>query len=218
MPRVIERTVYRFHELSDKAKARARDHYREQGLHDQWWDYTFEGAVEVAKLLGIEIATRTVSLHNGKTREDPCIFFSGFYQQGSGAHFTGFYRSVSNPAKAVEEYAPQDLELKRIAEELALAQITARVTTSGSLSAKISSSGRGEGSWVMDFDVQIDSPDGQAELTDALERSITTPLRSFADWIYDQLETENDYLTSDEHIDEALLDGDNEFEESGALV
>ena len=32
------RTLYKFDELSDEAKEKARDWYREAGAGDQWWD------------------------------------------------------------------------------------------------------------------------------------------------------------------------------------
>jgi len=39
MPTEVNRLVYRFEELSDKAKERAREWYREGGLYDKWWDH-----------------------------------------------------------------------------------------------------------------------------------------------------------------------------------
>ena len=209
MPRVIERTVYRFHELSDKAKARARDHYRAQGVRDQWWDFVYEDAVRVANILGISITE--------KSGPSPAIYFSGFSSQGDGACFSGRYASKpgAETTENIRSECPQDEELHRIADALALLQVSARVQHGQRIEANITTSGSYCHSGTMNVDATYtegDSPD--PEIAEELQQLI----RDFADWIYARLEDEYDWLNSNEHIDEALLDGDNEFEESGALV
>lgn len=220
MPRVIERTVYRFHELSDKAKARARDHYREQGLQHDWWDYTYEQAVEAAGMLGIHIFTKPVKLVNGEDRQDPCIYFSGFSSQGDGASFEGRY-SPKPGSEAVDEIANEfvtDSELHRIAEQLALLQVSARIKHGRKLEAQVKLGGSGYcHSHMMDVTVYFDDDDADDPESSDVEQ-LTQLMRDFADWIYSQLEAEHDYLTSDEYIDENLLDGDNEFDELGTLI
>ena len=47
---------------------------------------------------------------------------------------------------------------------------------------------------------------------------MTRLMRSFADWIYKQLEDEDDWLNSDECIDERLNESDDEFDEDGSVV
>ena len=209
MPRVIERTVYRFHELSDKAKARARDPYRAQGLRDQWWDFVYEDAVRVANILGISITE--------KSGPSPAIYFSGFSSQGDGACFQGGYtpKPGNETTEGIRSECPQDEELHRIADALALLQVSARVQHGQRIEANITTSGSYCHSGTMNVDATYtegDSPD--PEIAEELQQLI----RDFADWIYARLEDEYDWLNSNEHIDEALLDGDNEFEESGALV
>lgn len=209
MPRVIERTVYRFHELSDKAKARARDHYREQGLHDQWWDFVYEDAVRVAGILGISITE--------KSGPSLAIYFSGFSSQGDGACFQGGYtpKPGTETTEGIRSECPQDEELHRIADALALLQVSARVQHGQRIEANITTSGSYCHSGTMNVDATYtegDSPD--PEIAEELQQL----MRDFADWIYARLEDEYDYLNSNEYIDEALLDGDNEFEESGELV
>jgi len=209
MPRVIERTVYRFHELSDKAKARARDHYRAQGVRDQWWDFVYEDAVRVANILGISITE--------KSGPSPAIYFSGFSSQGDGACFQGGYtpKPGNETTEGIRSECPQDEELHRIADALALLQVSARVQHGQRIEANITTSGSYCHSGTMNVDATYtegDSPD--PEIAEELQQLI----RDFADWIYARLEDEYDWLNSNEHIDEALLDGDNEFEESGELV
>jgi hypothetical protein len=52
MPRTMETMVFHFDELSDKAKEKARDWYREGALDHDWWDSVYEDAAEIAKLTG----------------------------------------------------------------------------------------------------------------------------------------------------------------------
>jgi hypothetical protein len=209
---VIERTVYRFHELSDKAKARARDHYREQGLHDQWWDFVYEDAVRVAGILGISITE--------KSGPSPAIYFSGFSSQGDGASFQGGYtpKPGNETTEGIRNECPEDKELHRIADALALLQVSTRVQHGLHVEASITTSGSYCHSGTMNVDVTyVEWTDGESPDL-AVHEELTQLMRDFADWIYNQLETEYDWLTSDEHIDETLLDGDNEFKESGELV
>ena len=84
MPEVICTTVYQFPELSEAAKEKARSWYRDLGPHDDWWDAVYEDFERVCEILGIRLKTRTVRLVGGRTREDPCIWFSGFWSQGDG--------------------------------------------------------------------------------------------------------------------------------------
>ena len=52
----------------------------------------------------------------------------------------------------------------------------------------------------------------------AAEEDIRDLLRSFADWIYKQLETEYNYLMSNEQIDESLEINGYEFNAEGRPV
>lgn len=45
--KIIQTTVYTFDELSDKAKEKARDWYREGALDYDWWDSVYEDAANI---------------------------------------------------------------------------------------------------------------------------------------------------------------------------
>lgn len=64
----------KYRELSDSAKERARQHYIEHWIHDDWYDYIYEEAIENGKPLGLNINN---------------IFFTGFWSQGDGASWEG---------------------------------------------------------------------------------------------------------------------------------
>ena len=78
MPRIIETTVFTIDELSDAAKENARIWYRDQGLHDEWYDFVYEDFETICRILGVTLATSPVRLYGGGTREKPQIFWTGF--------------------------------------------------------------------------------------------------------------------------------------------
>ena len=88
---VICTTVYQFPELSDAAKEKARNWYRELGPHDDWWEAVYEDFERVCEILGIRLKTTPVRLMGGGTRAKPCIWFSGFWSQGDGACFESYW-------------------------------------------------------------------------------------------------------------------------------
>lgn len=57
MPRKVESTVYKFEELSDRAKERARDWYRQGALDYEWWDSVYEDAKRIGlKITGFDVS------------------------------------------------------------------------------------------------------------------------------------------------------------------
>lgn len=61
MPKVIATTVYDFDELSDEAKEKAREWYRDGALDYEWWDYIFEDAARI----GLEIRSFDLDRRKG---------------------------------------------------------------------------------------------------------------------------------------------------------
>src|SRR5690606_10902815 len=103
--RIIETKVYQLHELSSEAQEKAIENLRnhEGYLDYKWWDSTYEDVKTIAALFGLEIDE---------------IYFSGFYSQGDGACFEGYYSYKKGGLKAVEGYAPTDMELYGIVKGL----------------------------------------------------------------------------------------------------
>lgn len=219
MPHVVERTVFEFAELSERAKERARERWRDGGQHDEWWKYIYEDAVAVAECLGICISTHGVKLHGGGTRQDPDIFFSGFCSQGDGACWFGRYVAKLDAVQAIQAYAPQDEELLRIARELVIVQMTSFLECGCYLEAKVTQGGTHYShSGTMNAEVTYAewSDDGIDEAPENTADTVTQLLRDFADWIYEQLEAENEYLNSDGCIDPQLAE--REFNEDGTII
>ena len=77
MPRVIEKFVYKYNELSEKAKERVREWYVSSGMDYDWYGFT----IDDLKSQGVE-----------KGLDVDEINFSGFYSQGSYASWNGSIR------------------------------------------------------------------------------------------------------------------------------
>ena len=210
--RTIETKVYKFDELNDEAKERARQWWREGGTDCELSELCFDDAVECAKIIGIDIDTKQVPRMDGRFNEHPKIYFSGFSSQGDGACFEGYYSHEKGSTKAIREHAPQDKELHAIADALAEAQKTALY----GLSARCKHSGHYYHSGCMSVDVtRIDAKGNDAGVTDNQDAMITQCMRDFADWIYSQLENEYEYRNRDEQVDESIRANEYEFEEDG---
>lgn len=210
MPQVIATTVYRLEELPEGAKGRARAWYREGGFHQYWYDAVYEDFQRIADILGIRLKTRTVRLVGGRTREDPCIWFSGFWSQGDGAAWEGSYSYRKSAAADLRAYAPKDQNLHRIAETLQAAQRQ----NFYQLRAEVSHRGSYYHAFTMAVSVTRDNP-AAAEVIGDAEVVVTEALRDLANWLYRQLEQEYDHLTSDEAVDEMLVANGYTFTEEG---
>ncbi len=210
MPEVIETTVYRLDELSDDAKNKARAWYREGGFDYDWYDAVYEDFQRIAKILGIRLKTRTVRLMGGGSRQEPCIWFRGFWSQGDGACWEGFYSYRKNATAEIRSYAPQDTTLHGIAD--ALQAIQRR--NFYQLRAEAGHRGHYCHEYCMAISVERDSPAHQDMTTDA-EEIVMEALRDLARWLYRQLEREYDYLSSDGAVDETITANDYTFTETG---
>lgn len=191
--------VLTFNELSEEAKDKARD-WLKSLLDSSDYECVIEDAKEVASLIGINITS---------------IYWSGA-GLGAGACFEGRYSYKKGSVKAVKAFAPQDETLHRIAKKLQdlqkkhFYQLCAKVTHSGRYSHEFSTS----------INVWRDIPSwggGQEIIVqDDVEDALKVTLRSFMRWIYSQLDKQNDYLHSDEAVDEAILANEYEFYEDGS--
>lgn len=202
----IEQTVFKFSELSDSAKETAREWWRRDQDFDL--DSTIDDAVTIGQLFGLDIRMETVRLMSGRTRQEPAVFWTGFWSQGDGASFEGAYAYSKGALDAVKSYAPQDSTLHAIVQRLQKVQ----ARNFYQLTATIDQSGHYVHEMTMRFDVSRNddkpvSDDDCEELSDCL--------RDFARWIYRALEAEYEYQTSDEVTDELIEANGCTFDEDG---
>lgn len=210
MSEVICTTVYRFPELSDAAKEKARSWYRERGIYDDWWDAVYEDFERVCEILGIRLKTLPVRLMGGRTRQKPCIWFSGFWSQGDGASFEGYWSHAKGAIHRIRAYAPKDETLHGIADRFQAIQRR----NFYQLSAEASHRGRYYHEYCMSVDVTRDSANWQPPTEDA-EEIVTEVFRDLARWLYRQLQAEYDHLTSDEAIEAGIIVNEYTFTDTG---
>lgn len=196
MPTVIETTVFTFDELTDAAKECAREWHRISNLDYDWWDCTYDDFSTICEILGVELATDPIRLMGGGTRQKPCIQFRGFWSQGDGASFEGRWRYAKGSVAKIKAYAPKDAELHDIAARLAAVQ----KRNFYQLYAIITQRGHYCHENTMQFDVRRDD----AEATADAEDIIAEAMRDLARWLYARLETEYEFLNSDEMVEESI--------------
>ena len=190
---IRQQEVFKFEDLEEDAKESAMNEYREGFLDYEWWECVCEDAKEIGKLMGIEIDN---------------IYFSGFCSQGDGACFEGDYEYKKGSVKAIKDYAPLDTELHQIAMDLAMIQRPAFY----GLTATVKQYGR---YFSTNIDVYKEWHD---YATINQEDAITETLRDYMHWIYKRLESEFDWLNSDEQIAESIEINEHLFLEDGTFI
>ena len=162
-------------------------------------DCVYDDLGRIFPILGVTLATTTVRLMGGGTRQKPCIRFSGFWSQGDGACFAGRYAYAARASRRIRDYAPQDTELHRIADVLQALQ----KLNFYQLTASFRQTGRYSHAYAMTFDVDRDGPAGQS-IVGRTDDDLVTALRDLAHWLYRALEREYEFQTSDETVDEGM--------------
>lgn len=204
--------VYTYNELDDDAKEKAREWYAHLVFDDSCdWGFVYEDAERMGAMMGIEIDRRSWTNTSGYKGSEPCIYFSGFSSQGDGACFEGSYRYKKGAVAAIKAEC-NDKELIRIATELQAIQRKNFYR----LYATCKHTGAYYHSCSMSVDVE-DSENQYRDLGDA-EGEVRQLMRDFADWIYERLNDEYDYQTSDEAVEESILANEYEFYQSGERV
>ncbi|MBC7198091.1 MAG: antitoxin of toxin-antitoxin stability system [Pseudomonas balearica] len=204
MPALKQYLTYTFDELPEAAKEKAREWYRDGQLDYDWWDSVYDDADKIASIIGIDI--------DRKGKHTPAIYFSGFWSQGDGACFEGSYRYKKGWRSALlHEFGPGDT----LNELLSIGQSLQEIQSNQfyKLEATCRHSGHYQHSGCMSVDVEH-AEDRYRDIGDA-EDEIRDQLRLFADWIYDRLKQEHDWLTSDEQVDESIRANEYTFNEDG---
>jgi len=197
------------------------DAHRDFNVGHDWWDSVYSDFEQICEILGIDL-----------DKDEPS--FSGFWSQGDGASWTGSYRAIKGFGKRSEptydlapqkirEHASKDEELHRIADELCLLSRTtfpayavmgrqnSRYVHSNTMYVETLELCVG-GEWYDGYDEESGVAE---EVVDHIRDQLQDLFRDLAGWLYTTLETEYDYLTSDEAVIESLEA--NEIEEDEDL-
>lgn len=209
--RTIETKLYTYEELSDKAKEKARDWWKECESQD-FGDHgeLLESAETAAKLLGITFNTRRIPLMGGGTRTEPNVWWS-LHTQGSGASFDGLYSYAKGSVKAIRGEFSTDTDLYQIAADLADIQ----KKNGYGLSAVIEASRHSVHEYGMTFEVTDARGFG---VPDETADDIRGAMRAFARWIHKGIEAEWDYRMSDANVIDSISANEYEFTEDGEIA
>jgi hypothetical protein len=187
------------------------DEHRDINIHHGWWDSVYEDFARICTILGIDL-----------DKGEPS--FSGFSSQGDGASWSGSYHAAKSwspvvatydlaPA-AIRDYAPKDEELHHIADELCL---LARIyhPTYAIVRRHDNRYAHEMMMCVSEWEYcdDIDADDVADEVANHIEETLLELFRDLARWLYASLESEYEYLTSDEAVAEALKANDITEEE-----
>jgi hypothetical protein len=216
MPQTVTHVseAYRFDELTDAAKEKARDWYRE-GMHEDTFafDCVTEDFERVCEILGVDLDQRK----DGQRRDGtpiyrPTIYWSGFCSQGDGACFEGTYDYKADAVLKIRGYC-NDEELIRIAEQLAKLQCENAFGLRAVIKHR---DAHYYHSRTMSIEVNDRRNDDRCD--DALnlaEHAIGELMVDLADWFYKQLDAQNDYRYSAECVDESITANEYMFDEEG---
>jgi hypothetical protein len=208
MPREVTSLVYKYAELSDEAKERAREWLRGLVETDDYAPHVIDDFTTIAGYCGWDINQRPVKLIGGGTRYDPAVWWSGFSSQGDGACFEGNWKASDVNTRALYKHAPKDEELCRIGREFAALK---KAAPNGS--ARVAQRGPGSHEGCTDFDFY---DMGSERVADAREERLKKASRDLMRWVYRALEREYEYQTSDEQIAESIEANEYEFTEDGS--
>lgn len=214
--------TFEFDDLSDKAKERARDKFREHHLNYNWWEHVYDEAKTVAELFGMEIAYRE-ERHGARIVGSPDIRFNGFHTQGSGACWNGIVHTdkLAGAIERVQQYAPNDNELMLMAQlaEKLYAEIAA-VHAFNRLCDDETNRDWPEVEIGMNLPVNGNERNWSTSITgddvsNDIEKIADELVDDFGGWIHSQLEDEYEYQMADEQIDAAIDANAMLFDEDG---
>jgi hypothetical protein len=191
------------------------DRHRDINVDYHWWDQVYDDFKEICDMLGLQ-------LQNHEPQ------FSGFCSQGDGASFAGIYRGVTYATNEIKKryetapddirrHAPEDTQLHAIADDLCTLNRVytpmfvsiSRPYASGShvyaetMHAEVDHFWGDEG-WQDNYDSDKDTQRWADDVVRQINDQLTDIFRRLAGWLYNTLEEEYMYLTSDEAIVDAL--------------
>jgi len=221
MSKVIEVEVYKYDELSDSAKQKARDWYIE-GMDYEWWEGTYEMAKEDGKEKGFYI-------------DD--IYFSGFHSQGDGASWKGFVDvrqwleencADSIGVSAWCQLIQEDIVTKNIQvtannahycheSTMSFVDVEDNCEFTDDEAMQLPSIFKGM-SIATVFDLIVNDPTCPYKNVDDITTAIVKSGKDYAIDIYHRLREEYDYLCSDEMMIDHFEANDYHFTNEGKLA
>lgn len=196
-------TLYQFDELSDEAKENAIEKLRDINVnYPDWDDYLIDNWQEALEKIGFQ---------NAK------IEYSGFWSQGDGASFTADINSEKIFSSMVYCRAQKDYPSARIIE------LAEKIYINDGFKMYLS---RGRSNYsherAVSINIDVENPyrDNRfwAKIIERFENALDDFRIDLCHAIYKTLETNYNYLTSDEAIAEAIRANEYDFLENGEMA
>jgi hypothetical protein len=195
----IKLDLYGFDELPKTAKQKALTAYHELNIDFDWWDGEYDDFIEICSYLGIAVNKESIK-------------FEGFYSQGDGSGFNATVDIIKLNngiiSQAWKDYAPKlDFDFKATSiDRRVLALVEKGVLEH---EPKIISRSRNYGV-VVDLGIYVVNTSDRShdlvfEELDNLEEWLRKIAETLNKHLYKSLETQYEYLTSDEAITEGIL-------------
>lgn len=184
--------AYTYEELDEAAKEKVLESMYDLNVDYDWWEFAYDYIREAGLILGIDVKVEGFDLDRGSY-----ITLNGSYSYQKGA------------VAAIRAEYGQDHDLVEIAEELQKAQRPMFYQACADLSPI-----RGYGGGTR---INVD-PYGDMYNDDYIvdnAHTIEEPLRDFVNWALSVLESEYEYLTSREAIEESIIANEYLFTENG---
>jgi hypothetical protein len=210
----------KYAELSDEAKERARDWYKE--TENQTWGTDrapdlYEDLATCCSHLGITISERTRHWRNRTTGKEGStleydIEWSGFWSQGDGLVIKGEWNAEDVDMDALQDHV-QDDKLTAICAEMTALKLR---WPQGQASITTVSAGPGLPYMALE-ETSTDPDEDDAPLPEDDKKALKRLIERACDWCYRQLQDNYEYDTGDEAAGEAIEANEYEFDEDGAL-
>lgn len=226
--RTIQTNVYTYDELSDEAKEKARDWYRQGSADDTFWAETpVDEFLEIGGALGFTFAPANPNRQPRKPRD--AVYYEGFSHQGSGASFDASWSARelnADKVRAIMADRPATFERdgKQCTDKLnaqlqpILAGFLDLVTAEPESSASVCASHRYHSLAVEYYPGDLPNDESDRDNMAAREDTFKSLCEDFASWLYRVLETEYEYQNSDECVAETIIANEYEFTADGERV
>lgn len=214
MPRKVEKTVYQFDELSDSAKEKARDWWREASAGDGFWaEQLPSDFADVLKACGFDVA------QSRGRRSEPAIYWE--LNPDSAAFEATWSASDVNVAPLIADrpvtWKDEKGNEQRSEHNTRLVAILERMATFASVypdsAGTVSTSRRGAS--IGDTEWEDHSEQADSEYQDTGAEQFAELARDLAHYFAWCVSREWEYVNSDEYIDDTIRANEYEFTEDG---
>jgi L-rhamnose mutarotase len=195
-------TTFKYEQLDERAKERARDWMRE--CINQDWEPNYDDIMTCLGGLGFIPHLENYQTVGGKTKQRPMISYSIGYSQSDYAVFSADWEADQIDTARLAEYAPQDETLR---------QWSAYVMSVMLAHPKASAVVRGREGRAAEIENPRAVPGGDDD--PFIENAMHHLVNGLSQWIYEQLRDDLEYQTSDEVIEDTIIANDYDFDEDG---